>query len=40
MRVIAGLPAGNFNELQGGTELFPQLPRARRPAPSPARPSL
>ena len=27
MRVIAGLPAGNLNELHGGTELFPQLPR-------------
>jgi hypothetical protein len=28
MCVIAGLPAGNLNELHGGTELFPQRPRA------------
>ena len=28
MRVIAGLPAGNLDELDRGTELFPQLPRA------------
>ena len=27
MRVIAGLPAGNLNELHGRTELYPQLPR-------------
>src|SRR5215467_12255585 len=28
MRVIAGLSAGNLNELNGRTELFPQLPCA------------